>query len=619
MSKSKDTDRMSQLDVARSAMEKIRDDAYFPWDEREALLLGRLMDSEGKTSKSRVNTQELANIVFDGASRVMAQFPTGKVFPTSKEHQGAASMLNLMLEKYFIPNANSQFSLLTKLRLWNVYSRVYGSMPALVDRVVSKSYVGPDIWLINPRRFFPQAGAATLEEAQYAFLEVPVSVEFLKTRIPSKLWNTKNLRKLIELASNGTPYRANDNLTYSQNAYQTQNNETGKFASVTLVTQYFRDKWVTFAPEFDGLVVREIGNPHRNGKLPIVMKECYPLLDRIMGLAEFERGKTLQYATNSLVNLYLDGVKFSIFPPTISTRNGVVKESMTFTPGSHWEEIIPNSIRQLELSPQGINTFTETYGFLKASMLSMAATTDTSVSKSTDPGFGKTPEALRQQASREGARDSWDRHMMEQALSEMITRWVDISVATDAAKVSVSLFGKELEEFKAKYPQEEFEEFGGSGKLGEPAEVGTKEVDYAKIKGSFKYIMDPGTSMKKDEAVENESLRDLIMLTVRIPGGLEQISKTGKINLGDKEFDFGEALKRFVTTSGIQDGNKIVRDAMPIERMIPGGLGGLNVPGQGPASPAVPGAGMEAPSMGGTGTPNQSGEQLQKIASQITM
>ena len=38
----------------------------------------------------------------------------------------------------------------------------------------------------------------------------------------------------------------------------------------------------------------------------------------------FERGKSLQFALNSLWNLYLDGVKMSIFPPIQMVADDVV-------------------------------------------------------------------------------------------------------------------------------------------------------------------------------------------------------------------------------------------------------------------------------------------------------
>ncbi len=605
------TDLTTQYEEARSGITKIRDDDYFSWDEREALLLGRLEDQGSDNTKSKVNTQELTNIVYDGASRVMAQFPTGKVYPTSTKNTGTSKAMDLVFHKYVIPNANSQFDFLTKLRLWDVYSRVYGSMPALVDYVVTEDYVGPDMWLLNPRTFFPQAGAMNIQDMQYCFVDNYVTIDWLKGKLDHpKTWDVEAVQKVISDAKDGGgANKKSEDKTFAETEYTDDKDfEVGKYAKVKVVTRYERNTWTTFAPDFGNKILRSIPNPHGNGKLPIVMKECYPLIDRIYGLAEFERGKTLQYAANSLVNLYLDGVKFSIFPPTISTKNGVVKDSMQFKPGAHWQEIMPNSIRQLQISPQGINTFTETISYLKSSMLNMAATTDTSVSKETDPGYGKTPEALKQQASREGARDSWDRFMMEQAIKEVFDRFIDMLSVRQEQPIPIMLFGKELAEYQAMYPEEKLQMYDGTGNV---------DIAPEDLEGDFQYVMDAGTTLKKDESVENETVRDLIMLAVRVPGGLEQIAQTGKINFGDKQFDFGEAMKRFVITSGITDSDKIIRDATPQERQVSMMQQQAQAMGQQPMSSGVPGDGMAPPSMGTTGNPNATNEQLQQQASQM--
>ena len=86
--------------------------------------------------------------MFDGASRVMAQFPTGKIQTLTKSDAGKNVAVNMIHTRYILPNANVQFDLVTKFKLWNAYSRVFGSMPALVDYRVDKDYIGPDLWLI---------------------------------------------------------------------------------------------------------------------------------------------------------------------------------------------------------------------------------------------------------------------------------------------------------------------------------------------------------------------------------------------------------------------------------------------------------------------------------------
>lgn len=555
---------LQQYGEAKSGIAKIRDDSNFTWDEREALLLGDMSDRAVSKTKSNVNTQELVNIVFDGAARIMAQFPTGKIFPTSKSNIGSTAMVNLVFNHYIIPHANAQFPLLTKFRLWDVYSKVYGSMPALVDYTISPGYIGPDIRLINPRHMFPQAGVSNIDDADYVFIDNWVSVAWLKQR-DREVWSENGLNKVITDAMEGGPGPNEDQSefrSYIQKKYDTHNSDVGKYAKIKLTTRYERDRWITFVSD-TGVVLRDIANPQKNDMLPVVMKECYPLLDRFYGLAEFERGKTLQYAMNSLANLYLDGVKYSIFPPTVFTKGGVVKDSIKFTPNAKWQEIIPNSIRQMNTNPQGINTFTETYSFMKASMLNMAATTDTSVSKGTDPGMGKTPKALELQGAREGARDSWDRFMMEQSISDVYNRFISLISSYGSpdgvkAPIDISLFGKEVTEFQSQYPNENIlEMFDGTGHATASPES---------LEGNYRYVVDAGSTVKRDEEAEHEAVRDLIMLAVRVPGGLEQIAETGSINFGDKQFDFGEAMKRFVITAGVMDSDKIIRDSMPQEQ-----------------------------------------------------
>ena len=69
-------------------------------------------------------------------------------------------------------------------------------------------------------------------------------------------------------------------------------------------------------------------NPQNNHLLPIVMKHCFPLMDRLYALAEVERGYTLQYAANSLLNMYLDGILNSINPIYLVKTKGPVHSTI---------------------------------------------------------------------------------------------------------------------------------------------------------------------------------------------------------------------------------------------------------------------------------------------------
>jgi hypothetical protein len=550
-------------------------DGDFSWDDRENLLVGNLTDAGSKVSKSKVNTQDLVNLVFDGASRVMAQFPTGTIQALTNEDKGKSLMMNIVHEKYIVPNADSQFDFLTKLRIWNIYSRVFGSMPALVDYRIDNDYIGPDMWIIHPRSFFPQAGCVNVSDMLFAQVSTWVSLDYLKSRNKS-VW--KNLDKLIKKVKDGAKTKQqqeSSKLPVNERLNGDLQTEVGEFAQCELMTEYRKDRWITYSKEYS-LIVRDIPNPQNNNELPIVMKHCFPLLDRLYGLAEFERGYTLQKAANSLVNLYMDGVQMSIFPPLILDQNGVVASTIEYKAKAKWLRSKPDAITQLQISPQGLNTFNSTYAFLKSQILNMGATTDTSVTKDIDPGAGKTPEALKQLGAREGARDNWDRFMMEQALEQINQKFIDLLATKQEKPIEVTLFKSDIEKIKESYPREEITSvFGGgiqvfeSGQAGKmtvssdqwqegQAIEGEEQADPETIK--FKYTIDPGSTMKKDDTEEHQALTDIMVLVLKFPNAMEQISQTGEFTMGDKTFKFGEAMKRYILTAGVQDGEKIVQE-----------------------------------------------------------
>ena len=539
------------------------------WDEKERIFFGKTSDeiSEDET-KSKVYDPRLSSMAIERSSRVMAQVPTGKINAISKNNSGKNALVNVVFDKYILKNANKQYDILTKLRLWDLYSLIYGSMPVLADWVVSDSYIGPDFYLIPIRNFIPQSGVYQIEEMDRCFVRSEVTLGWLLDQ-PKKTW--KNIDKIWETIGKdgeGKDSSGSDKTSWVEREFSSSSKGTGKFAKVELVTRYERDRWVTYAPDYD-LILRDIDNPHKNNKLPIVVKNAFPLLDRFYGLGEFERGETLQKAINSLINLYLDGVKYSIFPPTIMNPNGVVPSSITYGPAANWLETTPNSIRPYQISPQGTNTFTSTYQFLNAALQNQGGTSDTTISSDTDVTQGKTPQALKMQAGREASRDNWDRFMMERSIEKLFDLMVNMVCVKQEKPIEIELFKSDIEFLAKTYPDVmEIYEDGEFGK----AVVDKKEFQEM----NFKYYIDTGTTLKKDEAIENQALTSILSLILQNQALAQQIPQ-GMVKIGNKVIDFGEAFKRWVITSGVQDSEKIVKDAaeVPQNPQMPQGQPGM--------------------------------------------
>lgn len=533
------------------------------WDDKESMLIGTNRATLTGTTKSQVNDQRLSTIVIERAARVMAQLPSGKVQALTQKDTGKNTLMNLIVSKYIYPNARAQFDLLTKFRMWDVYSDVYGSMPLLVDYRIDDDYIGPDCYLTPIRNFIAQPGRISIQDSDHAFIDTWVSVAWLKKRNP-KFW--KNLDWIIKEAEKGGTDRASQDSAkrslVERNRYPNVGGGKGDSAMVCLSTRYERDRWVTFAPDYadrdKSNIVRDIENPQHNNRIPIVMKHCFPLLDSIIGLGEFERGKTIQFAMNSLINLYLDGVKMSIFPPIMIDATGVVPSTIKFNPAAKWLVTKGNAIQPFPVNPQGMQTFQSTYSFLISSLLNMAGTTDTSVTAQTDPGMGKTPDAIKMLSARESARDNWDRFMMEKAIEETMDIMVDMVATKQEKPIEFNLFEDEIKQIKRENPdvlellgkKETYKAFD-SKKAGK---VSITSEDVGKTK--YKYFIDSGTSMKQDDDKMNQTATMLLETVIKNP----QLIDAMKQSATPRTVDIGELFEVIVNTSGLPNANKIVVD-----------------------------------------------------------
>lgn len=537
------------------------------WDDKEAMMVSRSLDqmtsnaagSNATAIKSQVNDPRLSTIVIERAARVMAQLPTGKVQALDIDDQGKNLLMNLLLTKYIYPNANAQFDLLTKLRMWDIYSNVYGAFPVLTTWRSSDDYIGPDFELVPMRNFLPQPGRVSVHESEYVFIKTTVTVGWLKKRNRDH-W--KNLDYIIEKASQGGKDQSSQDVNVrsfvERDRYIYVPGGKGDAALVDLYTRYERDRWVTFAPDFEDTIVRDIKNPQLNNKIPVTLKQCFPLIDSIVGLGEFERGKTLQYAINSLINLYLDGVKMSIFPPIMMQADGIVPSTIRISPGAKWLLTRPNAIETFQTSPEGINSFQSTYSFLNAALLNMAGTTDTTVTARISPGMGKTPEALNMLQQRESARDNWDRFMMEKATEEVFNNMVDLMATQQQEKpIDLTLFEGDIKQIQSQYP--DVMEMVKSYKSGKAGQLTVTSKDLGAGKTKYKYFIDAGTSLREDTETINQTLTNMLQLFIHSPQILQAMTQGPR----PRSIDFGELISQWVNTSGLQDPSKIVVEIAP--------------------------------------------------------
>ena len=527
------------------------------WDDCERLFHNQLTDKVSDKTKSQVFDPKLSTLVLERSYRVMSQLATGKVKGISQNDVGDAMLKNLILDKYIIPNANAQFDFLTKLRMVNMYSNIYGNFFALIDWDVRKNgYIGPDMWLLNIRDVFPQVGAVSLEDSDYVIVRTwkPLSYfENLKERD-----GFKNITEIVDKLKQVKAGRDKGDATNTSKREDNQYPRGAMKGFFEVFSQFERDRWVDYAVDAD-LDFRDQKNPHDDEELPVVCKYSIPLLDDFMGMGDMERGKPMQQTINSVWNLYLDAVKMSIFPPVLINKSAVAaNSSIQMIPAAKWlfREPVGNAAQTLQLSPQGIATFNNVFQIATSSLLNVFGTTDTATTSQTDPGFGKTPVALQMQEKRENTRDNADRFYMEQFIAKVMKKFVNLTCKKQTSAITLRLFEEEIADLERSYPEIKDSYDENTGKLT------IKKGNSATL---YDYEIVSGSTFQADQKQQQQNMAMLLQLfqQAQTPQGnmLVETLKTEGYN-----FKFGELFKRIVSSSGIQDWDKILQEMTEEEK-----------------------------------------------------
>jgi hypothetical protein len=518
------------------------DSAIEDYDAFEAMHMGKTYDRTSRTTSNGLTDSATATIYLERAARVAGKLPDGEMQAFGKKDYGKALFMDILRTKWIYPNANAQRPFKTKMYMWQYGSSEYGWMPMYVDLNVSPSgYFGPDCWLWNPRNFIPQNGFITVEEMDYCHAIAYKGsswFEELEDEDESAGWNVDVIKSFREQLKNNskTPDASRDTLLVKTKHMQASR-------QTMVVTRYEAGKdgrWITFLPEFGGKVIRSIKNPHKNGRIPFVIKSCIPTFDSFYGIGDFQRSMPMQFANDGLDNFYFQGIKINLFPPTIVNAQGVVRH--TIKPGEAgtvWEEIIPNSVRRLETSTAGLSTYQAAKGMAKGAIQSIAGTTDTraNAESAMDPGMGKTPQALSMIGEREDTRDGQDRDLLEEAMAQLIDIMMSL-ILVIPNKIPVDLFSDEVEEIIADGHDDLADIFKvttATGLLKYRMSNSKNQIrltlDPTKLRGlEYRFQLESGSTAKKTKEQQLKGLLDFLDFIGKMPNALQEYREaTGKV------------------------------------------------------------------------------------------
>lgn len=510
------------------------------FDAFEAMLMGTVYDSVSNSiDGAKITDSYATTLAKERADRVMAKLPTGNVIPMGKSDVGKAAFMDILRQKWIYPNANAQHSFTEKLNMWQFYSSVYGYMPMFYDwNVALNGYVGPDCWLWNPRNLIPQQGRASIQDMEYVTALTWVSKAYLQGILkdltgkedenkssnatdpsqagPSEAnetdsgWDMDALKLLINIADQST----NVDLTRDSKVVRDRT-PTQQKKGVLLATRYEAGEdgeWITFAPDHGFCQVRRLKNPHKNSRIPFVIKYSQPLFDSFYGLGDFQRAKPLQFARDGLINFYFKGIKMNLIPPIIANANGVIKHTLDYREGAVMLETIPNSIRRLETSTAGLATYQAAQDSLTGSLLSLFGSQNASISQgsSLNPSQGKTPQAINLYADKEATRDGSERRHLEDAIQQLTDGFFTLVANIGTEAIPVTMFAEDVQSIMDQGYEDVKELFKGV-KTNADGSAGVLKINPAEFKDiELRFQIDPDSTAQTNQVAIMQALQDFI-------------------------------------------------------------------------------------------------------------
>jgi len=414
------------------------------------------------------------------------------------------------------------------------------------------------MWLLNKRDVFKQVGAVSLEDSDYVIVRTWKSIEWFES--VEKLDGYKDVKKVIRLFSDKAGEKEDRQFkdkTSREHQEYTDAMAAKKSGFFKVLSMYERDRWVDYVPGAD-TIIRDMDNPNDDDQLPVIEKYSLPLLDDADGMGDSERGKSMQMALNSNWNLYAGGIKMSMFPPVKLAKNKIAAmNSIKWGPAEKWlGKMDTNFAEVLNLTPQGTNTFNNTRQSIYGSLQQQFGTSFTNVSATDSQLQGKTPQALKMQAQREGARDSADRFYMESFLTKVLGRFANLITKKQPKALQIRLFKDEIDELFEEYPdfKEMYNKKTGKIKIGK-TQFKNALFDYEIITGST-YLVD-----KKEQ--QDNLTSTLALLTQNLgPNEMGEISSPiiDRLKQEGRDTSVSELVTRILSNSGTPGWNKILPD-----------------------------------------------------------
>ena len=453
-----------------------------------------------------------SSIIIKSPRRTIQQLPTG-VFSTVDENSPWPIIAEFAYLEKILPNANTEYDLIHKSWMTVEGGETFGSVAVYAPMLYNDGELLPDYLIVSWRDISLQPGKKSASDCSYIFMrswwqeaDVDQLIDAEKERRrkakeedaeyePS--WDLEALEEIKDAIISKDDKAQNE-------AEQERSLDPSGIEIVTGFQVGAGATFYTFNPATEKIVRRK-QNKDPRGKIPISWyfydaDGANPLgrsvLELIGPLQNLIDGDMQAYQYNRAIALQ----------PTINVFGNVNERRLNF--GANAVNKIQDQNARIE--PMNIDTtalreYPNLYGLQKSQMLNLVNSPDTSISAEVgNPGFGKTPQALKTQQAQLSIDDNALRKGFEAFFEEWSETAINLYFAERNGIEQMQLDDETAEKLRT------LERDGPEldGVVLDDKNMAT--IDFSKAQGVLKFKIDASTTKVNSEAAQLDALKTLI-------------------------------------------------------------------------------------------------------------
>lgn len=378
--------------------------------------------------------------IFEKTSRLLSSKLKGRLIPREGSDVLAAHINNELLDFQW-DQANHGGTMLSKWALMDLNTRKYGASFAVCkwryekDKKGRVLFDGPEMRVLNNRDCLPDPTATSIENANWFQVREYITIQELQS-VNDAAGTAPIYKNLSELKDKmeqggvaGGDSRDTNWISRNRTISGLSSDPVGQdqvFRNIEIVTEYRRDRWITFSPKH-GVILRDIPNPYDNNELPIVMLRYYQIDDDIYGMSEIEPVKGLQKAINALLSQYVDEINQKLYSP-IAIGPGVREHTLHWGKGARWRMSNPmTDFRLVESRSNAAQFFNSTYSALVAALMNAVGSQSIGVSNINRYNPEKTAQEVKAMSQQQNARDNFNQNFLAEALERQMSLWYSMN------------------------------------------------------------------------------------------------------------------------------------------------------------------------------------------------